>query len=115
MSLDNGGSISPNSFELDDVEQQITLGTSVVEIVKADPKRVFLLIQNTSDTDVRISTKPTVTTSIGIKLVAVTGDIAYSKRDHGSLVTRAFFGVTSADNKVIQVQEAFVKKKAEVK
>ena len=102
------GSISSTPLGLlDDEEEQKTVMIAITEIVKADPKRVFMLIQNRSDADIFISTKPNVTTSTGIKLVAITGDIAYSRRDHGSLVTRAFFAVAAADTKVLTIQQSF--------
>ena len=102
------GSISSLSLrELDDIEEQKTVMIAMTQIVKDDPKRVFMLIQNRSDTDIFISTKPNVTTATGIKLVALTGDISYSRRDHGSLVTRGFYAVSSADTKVISIQQAF--------
>ena len=108
MSEQIEGSISSIPLgELDDVEEQKTVMIAVTEIVRADPKRVFMLIQNRSDTDIFVSTKPNVSTSTGIKLVALTGDLAYSRRDHGSLVTRAFFAVSSADTKVLTIQQAF--------
>lgn len=102
------GSISSIPLgELDDIEEQKTVMIAVTQIVKDDPKRVFMLIQNRSDTDIFISTKPNVSTSTGIKLVALTGDISYSRRDHGSLVTRGFYAVSSADTKVVSIQQAF--------
>lgn len=107
MSNLEGSISSPLLGDLDDTEEQKTAMIAITEIVRADPKRVFLLIQNRSDTDIFISTKPNVTTSTGIKLVALTGDIAYSRRDHGSLVTRAFFAVSAADSKVLTIQQSF--------
>ncbi|HLF67427.1 MAG TPA: hypothetical protein VI522_07390 [Gammaproteobacteria bacterium] len=104
-------SILSSSYILDEEEKETVLGTTVIEIVRQDPKRVFLLIQNRSDTDVFISTKQNITTSTGFRLIANYGSLSYTKRDHGSLVTKAHFGITSVATKTVVSQEALAIRK----
>jgi hypothetical protein len=74
-------------------------------LVKADPKRNFLLVMNLSDTAVFIGSAETLTTGNGLRLNPHGGSVAYDERTHGRFPKNRWNVVSSADTKAVLVQE----------
>lgn len=107
MSADEGSIPQSSESEFDDDEREVTLGTAVIEIIRGDPKRLHATIMNRSDTPVFISTKETVSITTGFRLEANSGSLELTRQKHRSLVTKAWYGITSAASKVVVVVEGF--------
>jgi hypothetical protein len=70
------------------------VGTTPVEVLRANPDRVFWSIHNRSTADGSVDWINGVTTAVGIFLAANTGFISQAIKDDGDAVGWAVYGVS---------------------
>jgi len=73
-----------------------TIGTSAVELLGADPERVFYIIVNLSPNDMHVSFRADVSATNGILIIAQGGSMEVDVESDGNLSALQLFGVAAA-------------------
>ena len=84
-----------------------TVGTTATRIILNNPRRVKLLIMNFGTSDIAVGFDSSVTTSTGIKIVAVTGYMESNASDDGEEVLSEFWAISSAAGNNIVISEVY--------
>ena len=82
----------------------VSVSTSLTDIAKNNPDRVALMLVNNSVNDIYIDVTSQVSSSVGFTLVPE-GIVSFLVKDHGALVTDAWFGIADNNSSDLRVYE----------
>lgn len=85
----------------------VTVGTSVSRIVSNNARRVKLVLLNLGVSDVYVGFDSSVTTSVGIKLVALTGYLESNASDDGEEVLTEFWAISVSAGQTVMVSQVY--------
>lgn len=83
-----------SGFDILERQQTITVGTSAVQLLAEDSKRLFFTFVNYGTVPIVIWRDATVTTTLGIPIPA-NGVLSFSFLTDGNAVTRQWWGISS--------------------
>ncbi len=85
----------------------VTVGTSASRIVSNNARRVKLVLLNLGASDVYVGFDSSVTTSVGIKLVASTGFLESNASDDGEEVLTEFWAISVSAGQTVMVSQVY--------
>jgi len=86
-------------------ERQVTIGTTVGDLLANNPRRVFWIAQNRGAADISTSNQRDVTSTTGFLLAATGGVQSMDAEEDGEAVTYARFAISGTAGQVVAIIE----------